>query len=238
MSKITDFLDKISDAAPTPIGFGATRGEKHPGLGLVVSLAKPNQDQIKKMSTVCDGFIFKAPPSKSVSDKLTNPWILDGAIPTENLKTLLEIGCDSICCDLTSSATTIAEDNLGVFLKLNINIDWQQLTIINTLPVDGYIIEFNDISNQINLDQLSKIGLITHGTDKYCLLTVSSAPAAKELEALRKIGVIGIIMNGDNSDFSDVKQLKDELLAMPSPNHKKKDNPHLKSSGSVFELEG
>jgi hypothetical protein len=120
-----------------------------------------------------------------------------------------------------------------VFLSVFVESDWNQLMILNTLPVDGYIINPKDLSS-ISLKKLSEIGSITRSTDKYCLLSINQSPTASELEALRKVGVMGLIINGDEVSTPDIKKLKTNLTDMPNPNHKRKQRPQVKS---VFEIE-
>ena len=66
MSKISDFLEKIHSAAPTPLGFGADRSEKAPGLGLFASLNKPTKQKLSTLSNNVDAIIFSEKPDLSL----------------------------------------------------------------------------------------------------------------------------------------------------------------------------
>ena len=233
MSKISDFLEKIHSAAPTPLGFGADRSEKAPGLGLFASLNKPTKQKLSTLSNNVDAIIFSEKPDNNLVKDIAIPWMCSGTDSEDSVSSLVEIGCDSIHCDLSAEVSAIANDNISVFLSVPVESDWNQLMILNTLPVDGYIINPKDLSS-ISLKKLSEIGSITRSTDKYCLLSINQSPTASELEALRKVGVMGLIINGDEVSTPDIKKLKTNLTDMPNPNHKRKQRPQVKS---VFEIE-
>ena len=234
MSKISDFLDKIHTAAPTPLGFGADRSEKSPGLGLFASISKPTKQKLSTLSNNVDAILFVESPDPANVKDLDTPW-MSGVLPDsdDHVSSLIELGCDGIHCDLNAAVSIITNDDISVFLSVPLNYDWNQLMVINTLPVDGYIIN-SENKQALSLKQLSEIGSITRSTDKYCLLTINESPSDNELEALRKIGLMGLIINSDEFATADIKKLKTSLAGMPSPNHKKKQRHQVKS---VFEIE-
>ena len=185
------------------------------------------------MSNNVDAIIFSEKPDNNLVKDIAVPWMCSGTDSEDSVSSLVEIGCDSIHCDLSAEVSAIANDDISVFLSVPVESDWNQLMILNTLPVDGYIINPKDLSS-ISLKKLSEIGSITRSTDKYCLLSINQSPTASELEALRKVGVMGLIINGDEVSTPDIKKLKTNLTDMPNPNHKRKQRPQVKS---VFEIE-
>ena len=40
MNKFLDLLDSIREGAPTPLGFGASRAQKLPGIALIVKMKR------------------------------------------------------------------------------------------------------------------------------------------------------------------------------------------------------
>lgn len=234
MSKISDFLEKIHTVAPTPLGFGADRTEKSPGLGLFGEISQATKQKISTLAKNVDGIIFTGIPDTKLVKDLAIPWVSSMTSGSdEDVSNLIEMGCDSILCDLNADVSAVTNDEISAFLSVPIDSDWNQLMVLNTLPVDGYIIDSQG-SGSLSLSQLSHIGSIARSTDKYCLLNIAQSPSANELEALRKVGIIGLIVNEDAFSTSDVKDIKTNLLNMPNPNHKKKQRPQVKS---VFETE-
>mgnify|MGYP001233978682 CR=1 FL=1 len=235
MSKISDFLDKIHDAAPTPLGFGADRSEKSPGLGLFGKISKPTKQKLSALENTVDGIIFLTDPAEQLILEISTPWmVLAPADPDgKYIEELVKKGCDGIQCDLNAKVSAITNDDISIFLSIEGEYDWNKLMVINTLPVDGYVIQSENIE-PLSLKQLSMIGSITRSTDKYCLLNIQQVPSDTELDALRKVGVMGLIVNSEELTGTEIKKLKTSLIDMPNPNHKKKQRPQIKS---VFEIE-
>jgi hypothetical protein len=90
------------------------------------------------------------------------------------------------------------------------------------------------VSGPWTLKDLATVGAISRRVDKYTLVEVSQPPGEKDLEALRDIGVIGLVVDVGAVASSSLSQLKTALLEMPRPRSNRRERSRAILPGSVF----
>lgn len=246
MSKLLDLLERISDGAPAPLGFGAARSNSVPGLALVGRAARPAAG--RRPNGVPD-----AGPS-------LDAVIVDDATGADYLKQLGELlgdlpwgpglasldegdaqdcqsgGADLVAFTLESSASgaTSGQDDLARFVAVPSDLSDRQLRAVASLPVDGFILDMSSVSGPWTLHDVVAVGSLTRRTDKHVLLQVSAPPAGKELEALRDMGVAGLILDLSAVGSDDLSGLKSAVQDMPRPRSRRRDRIRATVPGSGY----
>lgn len=86
----------------------------------------------------------------------------------------------------------------------------------------------------LTLGDLALVGSVSRRSDKYILLEVQKPIEGKDLEALRDIGVHGLLVDVDAMGLDNLKSLKTSLMEMPKQVFKRRDRPIAILPGSIF----
>jgi hypothetical protein len=242
MSKFLDFLERIRDGAPAPMGFGAARAEKFPGLALVGLVSGDHAQGIGIVSEVKpDAALLAGVDGPEALKKLTEPlsslpWGASvSSLTQEEAQAYQDTGSDLLAFTLEgTSASALACDEIARVLCLAPDIDEQELRAIASLPVDAFLLSTTGISGSWTLKDLATVGAISRRVDKYILLEVSQPPGEKDLEALRDIGVSGLVIDVGAAASSSLSQLKTALLEMPRPRSGRRERSRAILPSSVF----
>ena len=242
MSKLLDLLDRIKEGAQTPMGFGVTRPEKLPGM-VVIGLV--SQDYAKGMAVVADQGLDAAmiagadgpeevkKAGEGLKDK---PW---GARVTslsqEEAQAYQDSGSDLLVFPLEgTAASALASEELARILCIEPNMEDRELRAVSSLPVDGFLLPLSQAGDSLTLADLAAVGSVSRRSDKYILLEVSRPPHGKDLEALRDIGVQGLVVDVASVSVESFKELKAALIEMPRPTFKRRGRNMAILPGSVF----
>ena len=71
MNKFLDLLDSIREGAPTPLGFGASRAQKLPGIALIGMVANDHKKTITLSRRFCLRSKRSLQKSKKINESLT-----------------------------------------------------------------------------------------------------------------------------------------------------------------------
>lgn len=229
MSKLLDLLQRISDGAPAPLGFGASRSNAVPGLALVGRASRPGTGRrprgVPDAGPSLDAVIVD---DASGADYLEQLGDLMGDLPwgpglaslgADDAQACQDGGADLVAFTLESSAAaaTGGEDDLARIVAVPSDLSDRQLRAVAALPVDGFILDMSSVSGPWTLHDIVAVGSLTRRTDKHVLVQVSAPPNGKELEALRNMGAAGLIVDLSAVSADEVAGLKSALQDMPRP---------------------
>lgn len=242
MSKFLDLLERINEGAPAPLGFGVTRPPKLAGMALIGLVSG---DHAKGISTVADLGLDAALVSgidgpedlKTLGDALPDkPWgARIGSLSQEEAQAYQDNGSDLLAFGLDgTAASAVAEDEMARILCIDAAIEEQELRAISSLPIDVFLIPLTQENDGLTLRDLATFGLICRRSDQYILLEVSKPPGKKDLEALRDIGVHGLVVDVGSVDSDGISALKTDLLDMPKPNYRRREKFRAILPGSVY----
>jgi hypothetical protein len=226
MSKFLDRLERIKNGASTPLGFGAAaRAEKLPGMALVGLISRDHAAGVGTVAGLAPDAALLAglsgPPAlKELCAPLSSvPW--GGRVSSLNeaqAQDYRDSGCDLLAFSLPdTSVAAIASDEVGRILLVDPGIEERELRAIESLPVDVLLLLMRNVSGPWSLRDLATIGAISHRVSKYILVEVSHPPSQKELEAIRDIGVHGLVVDVGETSPEALSGLKKGLLEMPRP---------------------
>ena len=228
MGKLLQKLDKAASSGPGPIGFGMVSREKRSTMVLLVALPKADHklgaaaiesggdglllaSSDETVTKNLDGLAPKEIPVGVVLDAFGK----DGEMPKELL-------CDFVVIDPSTAPVGVLHgDKPDKFISFDAATPDSLVRSIAALPIAGVVLaksgdemRVKDLMAYVRLGQLSGKPLIA---------TVNSAVSAEELEILRDMGILGVVV-----EFPDVKQ-KAQLAALKKrieslPPRKKRDD--------------
>ena len=236
MSVFLDRLDKISRGPTKSMGFGASsRTEKVPPMALIGKLsdpAKSAQGASILASMGADAALIDGLGIDKVTKKLAKalqnlPW----GIRVHRLKGDEATRCKEKGCDFLAFAPedalldALQDEDTGYILLVQTEMEERSLRAIEDLPVDAVLLPFDSEGEPLTLQHLLTIGSVRGSFSKHLLLEVSEMLSTSELEALRDIGVIGLVIDTASHSADDLQALKERLAAVPTqPRNQAKGN--------------
>jgi hypothetical protein len=224
MSKFQDRLERISLGAPAPMGFGVPRAQKTPGMALVGLVSGDYAAGLRAVSklapdaaliSIADG----SPPLSEIGSSLGEaiPWgLCVTSLTQEEAQTYEDGGSDLLAFSLEGTpASALASEGMARVLCIEPSIQIEQLRAVNSLPVDVVFLSMTGVSAPWTLADLATIAGVSQRIDKYLLVEVSQLPGAKELEAIREVGVQGLVVDVGAAAAKSLADLKAALLDMP-----------------------
>ena len=242
MSKLLDVLDKIKEGSPSPLGFSVKRPEKLPGMALIGLVSKDFAKGIVIVKTEgLDALILaNSGDPKDVNDVTENldgkPWgVKVSGLSRDNAQAYQDSGSDALVFDIEgTSASALVNDELARFLCVEANMEDKDLRAVSSLPIDGFLMSLTQGNDGLTLGDLALVGSVSRRSDKYILLEVQKPIEGKDLEALRDIGVHGLLVDVDAMGLDNLKSLKTSLMEMPKQVFKRRDRPIAILPGSIF----
>lgn len=244
MSKFLDRMEKIRNGSPMPIGFGAAaRAEKLPGMVLVGLISRDHPAGVAVVANLAPDAALLAglsgPPAiKALCQSLPSsvPWGTQVLSLTEvEAQGYRDSGCDLLAFSLSdTSVSAIASEEVARILCVDPGIEERELRAIESLPVDALLLPMHRVSGPWTLRDLASVGSVSRRVSKYILVEVSQPPGRKELEALRDIGVHGLLVDVGAVSSEALAELKTALLEMPRPKSPKGGRASALLPGSAF----
>ena len=243
MSKFLDRLEQINLGTSAALGFGVSRTQKPPGMALVGVVSGGHDKGIKTLTDLRpDAVIVSGIEDPSTLEDLAKA--LDGetgwgaqlqSLNEEQAQALEEKGCDLVAFSIEgTTVTAVASENMARLLCVEMDVDVDQLPAIGALPVDALLLPMGGVSGSWTLQDLAAIGKISRRVSQYILVEVSQAPSAKELEALRKAGVHGLVVDAAAVKPKKLAELKAALQEMPRQRSDRRDRPAAVVPTSAF----
>ena len=224
MSNFLDRLEKIKVGVPAPLGFGAPRAEKMPGMALVGLVSQDHAKDIEALAALKpDAVLISGVDDPSSLKEFTRP--LEGNVPwgankvsltEEDAKELEAAGCGLLAFSLSGATVAALEsEEIARILHVEADVDQDQLRAIDALPVDVLLVSVPAPSTPWTLQDLANVARVGRRVDKYVLVEIAEVPGSKELEAIRNAGVNGLVLNVGKVDAQSLSELKTALLDMP-----------------------
>ena len=133
-----------------------------------------------------------------------------------------------------TAASALATGEIARILCIGTGIEERQLRALASLPVDAFLLSMKDVSGTWTLQDLATVGAISRRVDKYILVEVSAPPGNKDLEALRDIGVSGVVVDVGALGATKLKKLKTSLLEMPRHRSRRRERIRATLPGLVY----
>lgn len=237
-SKFLERLDEIREGAPPQLGFGPRRGERTPGLALIVSTEgkdgtataaglSPDAVIVSGTAAVDAGEIGEAAGSVRWGARAAS-------LSTESAAAWREAGADPIVFSLSDTALgAVSSRDAARVLAIDAGLTPEELRDINPLPVDAVLVSLPGNPAQWTLQDLAGIARVSGRVGKHLLAEISGAPDADTLEALRNAGVVGLVV-GLSLGEEAISGLKDALLNMPRPGADRRSRSSAILPGSVY----
>ncbi len=133
-----------------------------------------------------------------------------------------------------TAASAVASEDIARVLCIEPGIEEAEFRAIASLPVDAYLVSMKDVSGPWTLQNLATLGAISRRVDKYILVAVSQSPGAKDLEALRDMGVNGLVVDVASAGAEGLGALKTALLEMPRATSRSRSRSRAILPGAAF----
>lgn len=244
MGKFLDLMERIANGAPAALGFGAARATKVPSMALIALVSGRHAAGLKAVATLApDAALVAGLHGPAALGELKSalpaaPWgvRIEGQGLTEvEAQEYREQGCEMMAFPLQGTvASALENEEVGRLLCLEPHLQEHELRAIDTLPVDALLVNMTMVSGSWTLQDLMAVGGISRRSSKYVLLSLSQPPGKKDLEALRDLGVRGLVMDVGAVAPEALKELKDTLLEMPRRRPQRKERTSALLPGSVY----
>ena len=244
MSKFLDRMEKIRNGAPNPMGFGRVATEKVPGMALVGLISGNHAANVAVVADLAPDAALvvslSGPPAvKELGQALSSvPWGgRVNSLSEEEASAYLDGGCDLVAFPLVgTSVSAVVSDQVARILCVDSNLEDRELRAIESLPVDVLLLPMGGVSGPWTLQDLATVGGISRRSSKYVLVEVSRTPGRKELEALRDIGVHGLVVDVGTTPPEALAELKAALLDMPRQKPPKSGRANALLPSSAFSV--
>ena len=247
-SKFLERLDEIREGAPPRLGFGPSRGEKTPGMALVIDIGGEPADLESAAALAPAAIIISirytllgtdtkaVDNAPKVAGASNIPWGGRAAdtFGASDAAFWREAGADLIVFSLTGTDLDAATSrDAARILTLDPQTPAEDLRDINPLPIDAVLITIPGNPAQWTLQDLAAVTRITARVGKHVLAEITGAPAPGALEALRDAGIAGLVVDL-SLGAETIAQLKTDLLNIPRPGANRRSRPSAILPGSVY----
>lgn len=242
MSKFLEFLSRIREGGSSPLGFGAARAERLPGMALVGLVSNDHAKgmgaaaEVPADAVMVSGAEGPEGLQKMAEASLTKPWgARVASLGDADAEAYEQRGADLLVFNLEgTAASALVSEEMARILCVDPGIDENQLRAVASLPVDAFLLPLPNVSAGWTLADLATVGAISRRVDKYTLVEVPQPPGKKDLEALRDIGVNGLVLDVGAVGAEKLKELKAALLGMPRPRSNRRERSRAILPGSVY----
>ena len=213
---------------------GSISGPKRRSEG-ATSLAKIGAD-----GAIIEGMDIEA-VVKELASKLNDvPWgIKVGELTAEQATQYRDKECDFLAFGPGGTQLSALEDgDTAYVLCIEPDMDERYLRAIEDLPVDAVLLPLKSAELPLTVEHLMTIGSVRSAFSKYLLLELSGAPTAAELEALRDIGVDGLVVDATSLTRKELAALKERLMALSRRQRTKSKKPNVTLPHSAYSPPG
>ena len=245
MNKFLDRLERINSGTTTPLGFGSVNLPKTAEMALVALVSGNYAAGMKAQAKLSpDATLFSGadgPPSMKdmgrwVGEKI--PWgVRVSSLSEADAGSYESGGCTLLAFGLEgTSVAAVASDDIARVLCIDPGIDSTQLRIIGALPVDVLLLSMNHLAGPWTLQDLAVVADVCSRVNKYILVEVPQPPGAKDLEALRNLGVHGLVLDVGEVGAKGLSDLHAALLDMPRQRSRRRERTTALIPGSAFSV--
>ena len=249
MSKLLDRLERVNRGPTASLGFGAAaRVQKVRPMALIGTLSDSskaaegasNLAKIGADGALIDG-LGPEEIQKQLAQALDNvPWgVRVPALDSEQVSHHKEQGCDFLAFEPErASLGALGDEDTAYILSIQPDTDDRLLRAIEALPVDAVLLPFKSVNPPLTIEHLLAISSVRRAFSKYLLLELPGTPTSKEMEALRDIGVNGLIVDTTAISAEKLQGLHEGLLALPKRKRDRYDRAAAILPGAVYQQSG
>ena len=219
MSEFLKLLDTVSEDSPEPIGFGTTaRSERPMPLACLGVLRGPHTELQTLAGEGClSGLLVVGDDEKIVEQVGDIAWgVWPAAVDSDTVARCKAKGCDFLVSgpeDLQLAA--LEEDDLAFFLALSADLDDRFLRAVDILPVDGVILTTGALRPPLTVEHLMSLAAVRTMLGKHILVEASPELRETELEQLRNLGIVGIVVDLEGVSGESLKELQHRIASLP-----------------------
>ena len=222
MSKLIDRLERVGLAAPTPMGFGASRAvEKAPALLLVALSGTKSTASTAQFQA--DSYIVSAEKVTKAELKAAKeiagdaPWGLwPQTITNDSLNALKGEGGDFfVLSTVNTPAEVLAMDEPGRLITIPSDFPEELGHSLEELPVDAVILAGLEEASPLSVRDLMQVRSMRDLISKPLLLLRCHVLTQGELVVLQDVGVQGIVLDMRTMKIEDATQMRKDIEELP-----------------------
>ena len=250
MSRFIDKLNRLSQAAPQPMGFRTTQTVSSKlKMQFVASLAQDDVDSLADYVAGADAGLLRISELSSGAEtlkkiSLATPDIAWGGRlgdgDERGIKQLVDGGCDFVVFPAASAPLTIVQNNeVGKILEVESSLSEGLMRTIDELPVDAVLVAGEQGKGYfLTWHHLMLFRRFADSLTKPLLVSIPSNVTANELRALWEAGVDGVVVElGAGQPANRLKKLRQAIDKMTFPSRRQKKTeallPHITSARDV-----
>jgi hypothetical protein len=224
MSKFIDMLEKIGQETPGQIGFGplSMRQVATPQIILVARLLPGDLEKDPGLGEArADAFLVgpasaEDPALDALAESIRNRvWgVRLEDFDSAQAKQLSKRGCDFIVFEsMATEAAVLNEEDLGKIVTVGSSLGEEVIRAVGELPVDGFLFGPALRTLPLTVQTLVDIQLVRGLVDKPFIVEAPLGLGQEDLEALRNLGIAGLI--ADIPPLDRIENLKEAADNLP-----------------------
>ena len=206
MSKFVELLERVGETAPSPLGFAAATADDDaaPQIALLGRVAAADVVEDPGLAgadasalLVETGFPLPDAAAEALADGLWGARLSPSpaAYTVEQVEALVEQGCDFVVFESMESAASILNDeDLGRVVTLAADVDEETARAVADLPFDAVLLRPDGVKSPLALGDLVAVQRVRRLAGQPFIVETSEGLARADLEALRNLGVDGLIV--------------------------------------------
>ena len=249
MSKLLDRLERVNRGPTASLGFGAAaRAQKVRPMAIIGALSDPGKavEGASNLAKIgADGALIDGLAPEEIKKQLAQaldgvPWgVRVPGLDSERMSHYKEQGCDFLAFEAgKASLEALGEADTAYILSIQPDTDDRLLRAIEGLPVDVVLLPFKSVDPPLTLEHLLTISSVRRAFSKYLLLELAGTPTSKEMEALRDVGVNGLLVDTTAISAEKLEGLHEELLALPRRKRDRGDRTTAILPGTLYQQSG
>lgn len=231
MSRLIDKLKKLSQTAPSPMGFHTSKAaEAGSPLLIIGRTALKTTASAAKSTTGADALLFYTDKSEltAISAQKTAkafgdiPWGVYLEESGEATAALVGAGCDFVVFSPTARITDLPQDEkIGKIVQVDSSMDNGLLRAINDLPADAVLItDTSEKNDSLVWHQVLIYRHLANFIAKPLIVPVKANITEAELKALQDAEIDGVMAEIDGENL---KELRETVNKLPPRSAKKRD---------------
>ncbi len=226
MSKLIDLLDKTQTTS-SAIGFAASRqSATDPDIVLLGRITSVELTQDPNLAnSPADALLITLDASDTAAITSVGDALKDrlwgarvGSAGANDANALKDAGCDFIVFDAEgTSASVLNDDALGKIIAAGFDdpdFNEDEAKAIRTLEIDCALLTPPDSLMPLTVQKLLSIQAMRATVRKRSVLTAPTDIGNAELETLRNVGIVGIVVSLADSD-EKIQRIKNDIANLP-----------------------
>ncbi len=231
MSRLIDKLKKLSQTAPSPMGFRTSRpAEAGSPLLIIGRTVLKTTVSAAKSNTGADAVLVYTDKSELTALNVQKTAKAFGDIPWgvyleesgEAAAALVEAGCDFVVFSPIARITDLPQDEkIGKIVQVDSSMEDGLLRAINDLPADAVLVTDTFEGNEtLTIHQLMIYRHLANFITKPLIVPVAANITEAELKALQDAEIDGVMVEVDGESL---KELRETIGKLPPRSVKKRD---------------